>query len=116
MSAGHEAFQRSFYREQGHRMVRLLITISVCIIIMATGLVRAEDRKLTVFAAGSLCEALGAIANSGAPAAGNDGRPPPQQQRHREQAGREQQDRSRFGNVRAEFSGVFGLGILSPVA
>jgi molybdate transport system substrate-binding protein len=43
-------------------MVRLLITISVCIIIMATGLVRAEDRKLTVFAAGSLREALGVIA------------------------------------------------------
>ena len=42
--------------------VRLLITISVCIVIMAADLVRAEDRKLTVFAAGSLREALGAIA------------------------------------------------------
>ncbi len=42
--------------------VRLLISISVCIVIMAAGLVRVEDRKLTVFAAGSLREALGAIA------------------------------------------------------
>jgi ABC-type molybdate transport system substrate-binding protein len=42
--------------------VRLLISIFVCIVIMAAGLVRAEDRKLTVFAAGSLREALGAIA------------------------------------------------------
>jgi len=42
--------------------VRLLVTISVCIVIMAVDLVRAEDRKLTVFAAGSLREALGAIA------------------------------------------------------
>jgi ABC-type molybdate transport system substrate-binding protein len=41
--------------------VRLLISISVCITIMAADLVRAEDRKLTVFAAGSLREALGAI-------------------------------------------------------
>jgi ABC-type molybdate transport system substrate-binding protein len=39
--------------------VRLLISISVCIVIMAAGLVRAEDSKLTVFAAGSLREALG---------------------------------------------------------
>jgi ABC-type molybdate transport system substrate-binding protein len=42
--------------------VRLLITIYVCIVIMAADLVRAEDRKLTVFAAGSLREAIGAIA------------------------------------------------------
>jgi molybdate transport system substrate-binding protein len=42
--------------------VRLLISISVCIVIMAAGLVRAEDSKLTVFAAGSLREALGVIA------------------------------------------------------
>jgi molybdate transport system substrate-binding protein len=42
--------------------VRLLISIFVCIVIMAADLVRAEDRKLTVFAAGSLREALGAIA------------------------------------------------------
>ena len=41
--------------------VRLLISISVCIVIMAAGLVRAEDSKLTVFAAGSLREALGVI-------------------------------------------------------
>jgi molybdate transport system substrate-binding protein len=39
-----------------------LIGISVCVVIMATGLVRAEDRELTVFAAGSLREAIGAIA------------------------------------------------------
>lgn len=45
------------------RAVRLLISISVCIAIMATDLVRAEDRKLTVFAAGSLREALGAISD-----------------------------------------------------
>jgi ABC-type molybdate transport system substrate-binding protein len=43
--------------------VRLLIGISVCVVIMAAGLVHAEDRKLTVFAAGSLREALGAIAD-----------------------------------------------------
>ena len=42
--------------------VRLLISISVCIVILVAGLVRAEDHKLTVFAAGSLREALGAIA------------------------------------------------------
>jgi hypothetical protein len=42
-------------------VVRLLISISVCIVILAADLVRAEDRKLTVFAAGSLREALGAI-------------------------------------------------------
>ena len=42
--------------------MRLLISISVCIVIMAAGLVRAEDSKLTVFAAGSLREALGVIA------------------------------------------------------
>jgi molybdate transport system substrate-binding protein len=42
--------------------VRLLIGISVCVVIMAAGLVRAEDRELTVFAAGSLREAIGAIA------------------------------------------------------
>jgi ABC-type molybdate transport system substrate-binding protein len=42
--------------------VRLLITISVCIVIMATDLVRAEDCKLIVFAAGSLREAIVAIA------------------------------------------------------
>jgi molybdate transport system substrate-binding protein len=42
--------------------VRLLIGISVCVVIMAVGLVRAEDRELTVFAAGSLREAIGAIA------------------------------------------------------
>jgi molybdate transport system substrate-binding protein len=42
--------------------VRLLISIFVCIVIMAADLVRAEDRKLTAFAAGSLREALGAIA------------------------------------------------------
>jgi hypothetical protein len=82
--------KRSFPREQGNGTARLLIGISVCVVIMTDGLVRAEDRKLTVFAAGSLCEALGAIVNSGAPAAGYDGRPPPQQQRHREQARREQ--------------------------
>jgi molybdate transport system substrate-binding protein len=41
---------------------RLLISISVCIVIVAAGLVRAEDRELTVFAAGSLREAIGAIA------------------------------------------------------
>jgi ABC-type molybdate transport system substrate-binding protein len=41
--------------------VRLLIGISVCVVIMAAGLVRAEDRDLTVFAAGSLREAIGAI-------------------------------------------------------
>jgi molybdate transport system substrate-binding protein len=44
-------------------VVRLLISISVCIVIVAADLVRAEDRKLTVFAAGSLREALGAIAD-----------------------------------------------------
>jgi molybdate transport system substrate-binding protein len=43
--------------------VRLLIGISVCIVIMAAGLVRAENRELTVFAAGSLREAIGAIAD-----------------------------------------------------
>jgi ABC-type molybdate transport system substrate-binding protein len=42
--------------------VRLLIGISVCVVIMAADLVRAEDHTLTVFAAGSLREALGAIA------------------------------------------------------
>lgn len=42
--------------------VRLVISISVCLVIMAADLVHAEDRKLTVFAAGSLREALGAIA------------------------------------------------------
>jgi ABC-type molybdate transport system substrate-binding protein len=39
-----------------------LITVSVCIVIIAAGLVHAEERKLTVFAAGSLREAIGAIA------------------------------------------------------
>jgi molybdate transport system substrate-binding protein len=42
--------------------VRRLIGISVCVVIMAAGLVRAEDRELTAFAAGSLREALGVIA------------------------------------------------------
>jgi ABC-type molybdate transport system substrate-binding protein len=42
--------------------VRLLISLSLCVVILAADLVRAEDRKLTVFAAGSLREALGAIA------------------------------------------------------
>ena len=63
MTAGLEAFRRSFYPEQGHRTVRLLISVFVCIVIVAADLVRAEDRKLTVFAAGSLREALGAIAD-----------------------------------------------------
>ncbi|HEX3411948.1 MAG TPA: substrate-binding domain-containing protein [Stellaceae bacterium] len=44
------------------RLVRLLMGISVCVVIMAAGLVNADDPKLTVFAAGSLREALGAIA------------------------------------------------------
>jgi ABC-type molybdate transport system substrate-binding protein len=39
-----------------------LITVSVCIVIMAAGLIHADDRKLTVFAVGSLREAIGAIA------------------------------------------------------
>ena len=42
--------------------VRLLIGVCVAVVIMAAGLVHAEERELTVFAAGSLREALGAIA------------------------------------------------------
>jgi hypothetical protein len=34
----------------------------VCIVIMAADLVHAQDRRLVVFAAGSLREAIGAIA------------------------------------------------------
>jgi hypothetical protein len=72
------AAKRSFPREQGNGTAHLVIGISVCVVIMTAGLVRAEDRKLTVFAAGSLRDARGATANSGAPAASNDGRPLPQ--------------------------------------
>lgn len=42
--------------------MRLLITVSICIAIMAADLARAEDCKLIVFAAGSLRETIGAIA------------------------------------------------------
>jgi molybdate transport system substrate-binding protein len=42
--------------------VRLLIGVSVAVVMMAAGLVHAEERELTVFAAGSLREAIGAIA------------------------------------------------------
>jgi molybdate transport system substrate-binding protein len=43
-------------------MLRQLVSISLCLVMMVADPVRAEDRELTVFAAGSLREALGAIA------------------------------------------------------
>jgi molybdate transport system substrate-binding protein len=43
-------------------MLRQLVSIPLCLVMMVADPVRAEDRDLTVFAAGSLREALGAIA------------------------------------------------------